>query len=278
MRMVLFPYRKQAQGPDDFFYHYDKIPGRAGRVRQAGPARHCAAAADGPRSRRPVSPPLAQSEANGRRAIGHRAGRGHGPLEVPTGLRRGRGGGHRFGRRGRTGGGRIYNVAESVAFTEAERVRWIGEAVGWTGEVVTVGLGRISLPFRTEQGLDTDSTRIRRELGFAEVVSPHVGQGRTIGWEGANPSWTSEGVGLLGHEAEDVLLTELGGQAAVSLVSLPNARRGRDSPGQYAPGPGRRLPVYCCTPATPLVSSTSIQGRRLVRDHGADLAFIEGTV
>ena len=34
--------------------------------------------------------------------------------------------------------GRVFNVAEAAAFTEAEWVRRLGEVVGWPGEVVTV--------------------------------------------------------------------------------------------------------------------------------------------
>src|SRR5262249_51564849 len=64
--------------------------------------------------------------------------------------------------------GRVYNVAEPDAFAEAEWVRRIGEVVGWRGEVVTVSGGRIALPYRMEQWLDTDSGRIRGELGFNE--------------------------------------------------------------------------------------------------------------
>ena len=68
--------------------------------------------------------------------------------------------------------GRVFNVAEPVAYSEAEWVRTIGEVVGWRGEVVTVPAGRIPLPYDMEQSLDTDSERIRMELGFVEVVKP----------------------------------------------------------------------------------------------------------
>src|SRR5690348_13113588 len=61
--------------------------------------------------------------------------------------------------------GRVYNVADPVAFTEAEWVARIGEAVGWEGEVLAAPAGRIPLPFHCEQGLDTDPSRLRHELG-----------------------------------------------------------------------------------------------------------------
>jgi nucleoside-diphosphate-sugar epimerase len=105
--------------------------------------------------------------------------------------------------------GRVYNVSEPVAFTEAEWVRRIGEVVGWRGEVVTVWGGRILVPFRTEQGLDTDSGCIRRELGYDEGVMPREGLERTVAWERANPA-ARPGIGLLDYEAEDAILAEVG--------------------------------------------------------------------
>lgn len=75
---------------------------------------------------------------------------------------------------------RVYNVAEPHDFTEAEWVRRIGEALGWEGTVRLVAdggrLGRpplSELPQTTNfaQHLTMDSTRIRDELGYAEVVS-----------------------------------------------------------------------------------------------------------
>ncbi len=102
--------------------------------------------------------------------------------------------------------GRIYNVAEPVSFTEAEWVRRFGEIVGWRGRVVTVPSGRIPIPYRTEQSLDTDSTRIRQELGYAEPVALEEALDRTIVWERANLAGPAPGIGLLDYDAEDALL------------------------------------------------------------------------
>jgi nucleoside-diphosphate-sugar epimerase len=60
---------------------------------------------------------------------------------------------------------RIYNVAEPVAFTEAEWVCAIGQVVGWRGEIMTVPSGRIPLSYRAEQSIDIDSCRIRARVG-----------------------------------------------------------------------------------------------------------------
>jgi hypothetical protein len=43
------------------------------------------------------------------------------------------------------------------------------------------------MPLRFEQGLDYDTTRLRRELGYEEPVSEEEALHRTIAWERANP-------------------------------------------------------------------------------------------
>jgi nucleoside-diphosphate-sugar epimerase len=85
--------------------------------------------------------------------------------------------------------GRIYNVGEDSAFHEAEWIRKVGAMAGWRGEVVPVP--ETSLPglpdLATEQDLVLDTSRIRQELGFQEVVSLEDGLKHTIEWERAHP-------------------------------------------------------------------------------------------
>jgi nucleoside-diphosphate-sugar epimerase len=100
--------------------------------------------------------------------------------------------------------GRVYNVAESIAFTEAEWVARIGAAAGWSGRVVTVPKGRLPVPFNTDQDLTMDSSRIRAELGYREVVEPGVALRQAIVWERANRSAQP-----LDYTMEDALLAEL---------------------------------------------------------------------
>jgi hypothetical protein len=66
------------------------------------------------------------------------------------------------------------------------------------------------LAYDVDQDLDTDSTRIRRELGFSEVVDSQLGLERTIAWERANPIGATSGIGLLDYGAEDAILAEMG--------------------------------------------------------------------
>jgi nucleoside-diphosphate-sugar epimerase len=212
LRSVRFPYRGQAQGPDDFFYSYDKIP-----VEQAVmgvpdlpgtvlrlPMVH----GPGDPFRR-LSPYLRRMD-DGRPAIALDEGvaswkcpRGH-VEDVAQAIA--------LAAVDDRAAGRIYNVGEPVARTEAEWARTIGEAVGWRGAVVTIPKGRVTVPYDTRQDLDTDTRRIRRELGFVETVEPAEGLARTIAWERANPSGPSPGIGLVDYEAEDALLAEFGGR------------------------------------------------------------------
>jgi len=87
--------------------------------------------------------------------------------------------------------GRIDNVAESDARSEAEWVEAIGQAAGWGG---TVGaLPPAALPaqqrvrMNTTQPLTLDSTRIRAELGYREVVARPAALWETLVWERAHP-------------------------------------------------------------------------------------------
>jgi nucleoside-diphosphate-sugar epimerase len=101
--------------------------------------------------------------------------------------------------------GRVYNVAEPIACTEADWVARIGEAVGWGGKIVPVPRGRLPVAFNTDQHLVMDPTRIRAELGYEEIVPPAEALRRTIAWERAHPPTQS-----VDYAAEDALLAEGG--------------------------------------------------------------------
>ncbi len=90
--------------------------------------------------------------------------------------------------------GQIYHVADEANVTEAEWVRRIGRAAGWSGEIIALPNDRLPKALRHEydarQDWSLDSTRIRRDLGYCEVVSARVAMERTIAWERANPPAT----------------------------------------------------------------------------------------
>jgi nucleoside-diphosphate-sugar epimerase len=87
--------------------------------------------------------------------------------------------------------GRIYNIGEPYTPTWAERVSKIGQVAGWKGRVVVVPKDRLPAhlvaDINTEQNIVVDSTRIREELGYKEIVPEDEALRRTIEWERAYP-------------------------------------------------------------------------------------------
>lgn len=87
--------------------------------------------------------------------------------------------------------GRIYNVGEETTLSLEERVRQVGQLAGWRGRIVLAPKG--SLPealkwgINVEQDVVVDSARIRKELGYREVVAMDEAMKRTVAWESENP-------------------------------------------------------------------------------------------
>jgi nucleoside-diphosphate-sugar epimerase len=101
--------------------------------------------------------------------------------------------------------GRVYNVAEPASHTEAEWVAQIARAAGWRGKIVSVPRDRLPVPFNTDQHLAMDSSRIRTELGYQEIIPPDEALRATLAWERTHPpelpaEWA----------AEDALIAEMG--------------------------------------------------------------------
>jgi nucleoside-diphosphate-sugar epimerase len=103
--------------------------------------------------------------------------------------------------------GRVYNVGETRALSEAEWVRAVGAAAGWQGEVMIVPRGRLPVPGNLEQDIVTDTTRIRQELGYHEEVPPAEALRRTVEWERRHPP---DAALPADYVAEDALLADLG--------------------------------------------------------------------
>jgi nucleoside-diphosphate-sugar epimerase len=87
--------------------------------------------------------------------------------------------------------GRVYNVAETPAFSELEWAGKIAAATGWDGELITLPRERmaehLTPPGNSAQHWEADSSRIRRELGYTEVTPLDEAIRRTIEWERAHP-------------------------------------------------------------------------------------------
>jgi nucleoside-diphosphate-sugar epimerase len=106
--------------------------------------------------------------------------------------------------------GGVYHVAYSDATPLTDWVRRIAAVVGWDGRIVTVPAPLLPESLRLdgnfEQHFDVDSSRIRDELGYAEVVDERTALERTIEWERANPPEGFE----VDYDAEDAVLASLG--------------------------------------------------------------------
>jgi nucleoside-diphosphate-sugar epimerase len=109
--------------------------------------------------------------------------------------------------------GRVYNVGQAEALSTSAWVRKIGQAAGWSGEIVVVPGDRLPEHLRpdlnTAHHLSTDSTRIRGELDYAEHVPLDEGLRRTVAWERSHPPEKID-VELFDYAAEDAVLTALG--------------------------------------------------------------------
>jgi nucleoside-diphosphate-sugar epimerase len=86
---------------------------------------------------------------------------------------------------------RIYNVAERPAFTELEWARTIAAAMEWNGRFIVLPMAstppHLVQPANFAQHWEADSSRIRAELGYQEIISIDEAIRRTIAWERANP-------------------------------------------------------------------------------------------
>jgi nucleoside-diphosphate-sugar epimerase len=186
LRKNFYPYRKMAKGPDDWLYHYDKILMEPVVMNNSDlPAtvlRLPAVYGPGDTNRRLFShlkrmddhrPAilLDENQAHWRWSHGYVENIAAAIVLAATDDR---------------ASGRIYNVGEKSVPTTVERVRSLAKVVGWTGKLVTHP--RASLPPHLRdahdysQDLAYDTSRIRNELGYSEVVSVDEGLHRTVTW------------------------------------------------------------------------------------------------
>jgi nucleoside-diphosphate-sugar epimerase len=85
--------------------------------------------------------------------------------------------------------GQIYNVGESHTPTMAERLAEFARIADWRGRVFEVPASELAetdrMPYDFAHHIVYDTSRIRTELGYKEVVSPEVSQARTLEYERA---------------------------------------------------------------------------------------------
>src|SRR5262249_21512873 len=212
LRETLYPYRAQANGPDDLLYHYEKIlvervvmgsadlPGTVLRL----------AAVYGPGDRHRTFEYLKRMD-DGRPAIllgAQRAGwrwtRGY-VENIASAIALAA-----FSERAT---GRIYNVGEPTALTEREWVRSTPQAAGWTGSVIAIPDDELpkhlQMPLDWRHDCDGATGRIREELGYHELVPLEEALTRTVAWERAHPPAEVD-AGQFDYAAEDAVLARFG--------------------------------------------------------------------
>ncbi len=118
--------------------------------------------------------------------------------------------------------GRIYNVAERDCMSEMEWTKRIADVDGWDGELVALPADRapahLRMPGNYDQHWIVDSTRIREELGYREIVTNEEAIRRTVAWERANPPAID--TASLGYDADDAALARQTGGASSALTSV----------------------------------------------------------
>ncbi len=212
LRESLYPYRAQAAGPDDFKYHYEKIlvervvmneselPGtvlRLPAVYGPGDTQHrlfdYVKRMD---DKRPVII-LGEGQARWRWSRGYVENVADAIVLAVTNENAAR---------------RVYNVGETEALAESQWVHAVGRAAEWDGEVVTVPKdalpAHMTSPVDYAHHLDTDTRRIRAELGYEERVPREEALRRTIQWERANPPAETSSLETE-YAAEDAALAAL---------------------------------------------------------------------
>jgi nucleoside-diphosphate-sugar epimerase len=132
------------------------------------------------------------------------------PLRTPRGYVEDVGGAIALAATSPQAAGRVYNVGELDSFGELDWARKIAAATQWGGEFVVLPHDRtpqhLLWPGNTAQHLVASSERIRKELGYVELLPREEAIRRTIGWERANPP--AQPLAQFDYAAEDAALAQ----------------------------------------------------------------------
>jgi nucleoside-diphosphate-sugar epimerase len=94
--------------------------------------------------------------------------------------------------------GRVFNIGEAEALSEAEWIRAIGQTANWKGHVVAVPTVRLPQSLKRQQFIQLnyaqqliiDTSRLRGTLGYRETIDRHEALHRAVAWQRANPPET----------------------------------------------------------------------------------------
>ena len=189
LRTSCFPYRTQANSPDDMAFDYDKIPVEQvvmNATRLTGTVLRLAAVY-GPGDHRVFDHLKRMLDGRDRILLEKE----HARWRWTRGYVDNVAAAIALASVDDRAGGRVYNVGEPEALTETEWVQTIGRAIGWEGKVVT--LTRESMPkhlvapYDFTHHLMGDTNRIRDELGYVEYVPREEAMRQTVEWERTHP-------------------------------------------------------------------------------------------
>ncbi len=106
----------------------------------------------------------------------------------------------------------IYNVGEKTVLTERKWIETLAREIGWKGEIVVIAKNLMSESTETDinlsQDIIADTSKIRCQLNFKEIVSRDEAIKKTIDWERKNPPVTIDAKEF-DYEAEDKILKQL---------------------------------------------------------------------
>lgn len=110
--------------------------------------------------------------------------------------------------------GQIYNLGEEVTPTQSERIQQIGNIAGWKGRIVTLPSEKLpthlQMNLQWQYALETNTTKIRSELGYVEPITNAEALRRTIAWERLNLTKTASTEKVNQYLAEDRAIAQPG--------------------------------------------------------------------
>jgi nucleoside-diphosphate-sugar epimerase len=117
--------------------------------------------------------------------------------------------------------GRVYNVGDEHAMAWIDWARVAASHLRWKGELIVAPSGQ--MPTRLRDGrpdvwdhhLVTDSSRIRRELGYQETVGREDGLARALAWYAEAPPADPVAAAGIDYAAEDDALVTIRGSAVL---------------------------------------------------------------
>jgi nucleoside-diphosphate-sugar epimerase len=108
--------------------------------------------------------------------------------------------------------GQIYNVGDPDALDMLGWVRELAVVAGWKGQFVVVDEScpppNLSPNLNSDQHLDMDTTKIRRDLGYHGTLSRGEALARTVTWDRQHPPSDID-LAQFDYAAEDAILSRV---------------------------------------------------------------------